>query len=100
MDEKATAPFRCARCGRDAEAVSPLGRAPFPGPLGERVAAEVCGPCFEDWKRRQMLLINHYGLDLQDDRARQFLYRNLRSFLFEEGEADEIDTSREGSVEW
>jgi Fe-S cluster biosynthesis and repair protein YggX len=48
-----------------------------------------------------MLLINHYGLNLQEERAREFLYTNLRSFLFSEGEdSAEIDTSQEGNVSW
>ena len=47
-----------------------------------------------------MALINHYGLKLQEAEAREFLYANLRSFLFGEGESAEIDTSKEGSVDW
>lgn len=94
--EQAT--ITCARCGR--HEVPPVARPPFPTELGRRVAAEICGDCWEEWKRRQMLLINHYGLNLQDDRARSFLYRNLESFLFGEGEGAEIDTSKEGTVDW
>lgn len=90
--------FRCARCEREDR--KPLEQPPFPTELGRRVATEICGECWEEWKHKQMLLINHYGLDLQDDRARKFLYANLRSFLFGEGEAAEIDTSREGTVDY
>lgn len=90
--------IRCARCGR--EDVPPLARPPFPDELGRRITEEVCVDCWEDWKRRQMLLINHYGLSVQDPKAREFLRKNLRAFLFEQGEAAEIDTSKEGEVEW
>ncbi len=91
--------FRCARCDR--EDVAPVARPPFADDLGRRVTNEVCEDCWEDWKRRQMLLINHYGLNLREERAREFLRTNLRSFLFGEGgEGAEIDTSKEGSVEW
>ncbi|MGH7541941.1 MAG: Fe(2+)-trafficking protein [Gemmatimonadota bacterium] len=92
-------PFRCVRCDR--EDPSPLDRAPLPSELGERLRREICRDCWEEWKRRQMLLINHYGLRLQDAKAREFLYTNLRAFLFGEGEGEtEIDTRREGTVEW
>ena len=91
--------FHCVRCERDEAA--PLTRPPFPNDLGRRVAAEICVDCWEEWKRRLMLLINHYGLDLQDAGARDFLYTNLRSFLFSEGpEGAPIDTSKEGTVDW
>ncbi len=91
------AEFSCRRCDRD-EPV-PLANRPFPTDLGERVAKEICTGCWEEWKHRQMLLINHYGLKLREERARDFLYANLRSFLFGEGgPGAEIDTTQEGSI--
>lgn len=76
-----------------------MGAPPFPNDLGRRVAEEICGECWEEWKRRQMLLINHYGLNLLEANARQFLLTNMRSFLFAEGPAGaEIDTSQEGKI--
>jgi len=91
--------FRCARCGtEDAE---PLGTPPFANEIGRRVAREICPECWDDWKDRQMLLINHYGLNLQDRDARSFLMDNMESFLFEEGEGEaSIDTSKEGQIDW
>lgn len=48
-----------------------------------------------------MQLINHHGLKLQEAEAREFLYSNLRAFLFSEGEATaDIDPTDEGSVDW
>ena len=94
-----TEPFVCVRCGRDDQ--GRIGRIPFPNELGERIVAEICAPCWEEWKERQMLLINHYGLKLHESAAREFLYTNLRIYLFgEEGTAASIDASEEGSVEW
>ena len=91
--------FRCVRCDR--EDVEPMGKPPFPNELGRRVAEEVCGECWEDWKRQQMLLINHYGLKLMDANAREFLLRNMKSFLLDEGPAGaEIDSSKEGQIDW
>jgi len=92
-------PFRCTRCER--EDARPLDSPPFPTDLGARVLAEICADCWDEWKERQMLLINHYGLQLQKAESRDFLYANMKAFLFGEGEmTGEIDTSQEGTVEW
>jgi Fe-S cluster biosynthesis and repair protein YggX len=98
--ERATeSDFSCTRCGRaDRER---LAAPPFPDELGGRLVAEICAECWEEWKSRQMLLINHYGLKVRDPEARRFLIANLRAFLFGEGDGGaEIDTSREGEVRW
>lgn len=94
-----TKPFVCTRCGRSDQ--GRIDRDPFPSDLGARIVAEICASCWDEWKERQMLLINHYGLKLHEAASREFLYTNLRIFLFgEEGSAAPIDTSEEGSVEW
>ena len=91
--------FRCTRCDR--EDSGRVERSPFPNQLGERIQAEICGECWEVWKERQMLLINHHGLKLHEAAAREYLYANLKAFLFGEGEATaDIDPNKEGSVEW
>lgn len=91
--------IQCVRCGTsDAE---PLSSAPFQNELGDRILREICRDCWEDWKERQMLLINHFGLNLRDRESREFLVRNLRDFLFSEGPGGaDIDTSMEGRVDW
>lgn len=94
-----TESFTCTRCDRDDP--DRIDRKPFPSELGDRILAEICAPCWEEWKKRQMLLINHYGLKLHEPAAREFLYKNLRIHLFgEEGTAARIDTGEEGSVRW
>jgi Fe-S cluster biosynthesis and repair protein YggX len=91
--------MQCVRCGKpDRE---PILRSPFPNELGARLVSEICAECWQEWKQRQMLLINHYGLNVRKPQAREFLVSNLRSFLFGEGEEQaEIDTSQEGNVDW
>lgn len=90
---------RCVRCGR--EDAPALSAPPFGDELGERIVEEICRDCWDDWKDRQMLLINHFGLNVREQEAREFLVRNLRDFLFDEGPGGaDIDTSREGDVEW
>jgi Fe-S cluster biosynthesis and repair protein YggX len=91
--------LQCVRCDKpDRQSIA---RPPFPNDLGRRLVAEICSDCWDEWKQRQMLLINHYGLNVRDPRAREFLVTNLRSFLFAEGDDQaEIDTSKEGNVNW
>lgn len=90
--------FVCSRCERSDR--QPLGTAPFPNDRGARIAAEICVECWEDWKRRQMLLINHYGLNVRDAKARGFLYQNLDAYLFGSGDQADIDETEKGSVTW
>jgi Fe-S cluster biosynthesis and repair protein YggX len=48
-----------------------------------------------------MQLINHFGLDVTNPDAHQFLFDNMKIFFFDEGvELTQIDTSKEGSVNW
>lgn len=77
-----------------------MGRPPFRNELGERLHAEICQRCWAEWLQHQTLLINHYGLDPRDRKAREFLYQQIEAVLFEEGDAEDVDTSLEGEVEW
>jgi Fe-S cluster biosynthesis and repair protein YggX len=89
--------IRCRRCG---EQSTPLAKAPFRTELGERILAQVCSSCWQEWLQHQTLLINHYGLDPRDRRARDFLYEQIEQVLFEGEKGEEIDTSKQGSIEW
>lgn len=55
---------------------------PFPNDLGQRVFAQICGVCWAEWLRTQQQLINHYGLNLRDGQAKEFLFANMDQFLF------------------
>ena len=89
--------IRCIRCGEDA---APLAKPPFRTELGERIVAEVCGACWQDWLQHQTLLINHYGLDPRDAKARAFLYQQIEQVLLGGGDGEEIDTTKQGTIEW
>jgi Fe-S cluster biosynthesis and repair protein YggX len=87
----------CARCGETRDG---LDRAPFPGPMGVRVLDSVCQRCWGDWLKQQTMLINHYGLNVMDPQARQFLTRNMEAFLFKAGSASDVDTTQQGKISW
>ncbi|MCC6451685.1 MAG: oxidative damage protection protein [Acidobacteria bacterium] len=90
--------FKCTKCGQKGE---PLGYAPFPNEDGERVAKEICQNCWKEWQKKQMQLINHFGLDVSNPDAQQMLFDNMKIFFFNEGvELTQIDTSKEGNISW
>jgi Fe-S cluster biosynthesis and repair protein YggX len=91
------AEVECVRCGNEGE---PLERPPLRTALGERIQQSICRTCWAEWLAYQQALINHYGLDVRDRGAKDFLTQNMDAYLFETGEPEDIDTSREGDISW
>jgi Fe-S cluster biosynthesis and repair protein YggX len=89
--------IQCVRCG---ETRTPLERAPFRNELGERIHSQICQVCWKEWLAYQTALINHNGLDVRERDARDFLVKNLEAYLFRGGETEDIDTSKQGTIEW
>ena len=88
---------QCRRCKADKPA---LPRPPFRNELGERILESICRDCWGDWLQHQTLLINHYGLDPRDQKAKDFLYKQVEEVLLGDGAAEQVDTSQQGQVEW
>lgn len=86
----------CTRCGEGPR----MEKAPFRNELGQRIADAICQNCWKDWLEHQTLLINHYGLDPRDAKSREFLYAQIRAVLLGEGDAEEVDTSQQGNIQW
>lgn len=91
------AEVECTRCG---QAGAQLEKPPLRNELGERIHAGICRTCWGEWLGYQQALINHYGLDVREPRAREFLTENMEAYLFRTGEADDIDTSQQGNIQW
>jgi len=89
--------IRCLRCEKDAPK---LDKPPFRNPVGERVHEEICQDCWSDWLEHQTLLINHYGLDPRDRRARDFLYEQIEKVLLKGEEGEDVDTSQRGNIQF
>lgn len=81
--------IQCSRCS---EENPQLDAPPFRDELGQRIHQSICQNCWDEWLFRQMQLINHYALDVREPEARDFLRKNVRAFLFGEGEPDRIET--------
>ena len=69
----------CVRCGQVKPACE---RPPFPGAIGQRIVEQICQDCWAQWLRQQTMLINHYGLNLRDQRSKDFLFTQMEEFLF------------------
>jgi len=88
--------IRCRRCEKDAPRME---KAPFRNAIGERVHEKICQDCWGEWLQHQTLLINHYGLDPRDPKAREFLYQQIETVLLEGGEGEQVDTSKQGTID-
>jgi len=44
----------------------------------------MCRTCWQDWLKEQTALINHHGLNLLDQKAKQFLTQKTEEFFFGE----------------
>ena len=69
----------CVRCGKAGHQIEGMT---LPGDLGQRIRDSICQDCWTLWKRQQTQVINHYGLDLKDPKARQMLTQQTEAFLF------------------
>lgn len=74
--------INCKKLKKEAEA---LERAPWPGPLGEKILREISKPAWEMWLNHQTMLINEYRLNLSDPSARTFLATEMEKFLWGDG---------------
>jgi Fe-S cluster biosynthesis and repair protein YggX len=89
--------FTCTRCGTAGEQ---LAKPPLRNELGTRVHESICRSCWDQWLKFQTALINHHGLDVRDQPAREFLMSNMEAYLFGTGKTEDIDTSQQGNVSW
>jgi Fe-S cluster biosynthesis and repair protein YggX len=62
-----------------------LDFAPYPGELGKRIYDSVSKEAWQLWLKHQTMLVNENRLNLADQRARQYLARQMEKFFFGEG---------------
>lgn len=73
---------QCTYLKKEAEGLAYL---PYPGDLGKRIYDNISKEAFEIWKKHQTMLVNENRLNLADQRARQYLARQMEQFLFGSG---------------
>ena len=91
------AEVKCVRCNQLGEQ---LAKPPLRNELGTRVHESICRECWDKWLKFQTALINHHGLDVRDQPAREFLMSNMDAFLFSTGATENIDTTQQGKINW
>jgi Fe-S cluster biosynthesis and repair protein YggX len=57
----------------------------YPGELGKRIYDNVSKGAWQLWMKHQTMLVNENRLNLADQRARQYLARQMERFFFGEG---------------
>jgi len=57
----------------------------YPGDLGKRLFNDVSKEAWQLWLKHQTMLVNENRLNLADQRARQYLARQMERFFYGEG---------------
>jgi Fe-S cluster biosynthesis and repair protein YggX len=73
---------KCVKLGREAEG---LDHPPYPGALGKRIWENVSKEAWQQWLKQQTMLVNENRLNLADQRARQYLARQMENHFFGSG---------------
>jgi Fe-S cluster biosynthesis and repair protein YggX len=58
---------------------------PLPSELGKQIFNHISKHAWQMWLSHQTILINEYRLNMLDPEAREFLVKEMKKFLFEEG---------------
>jgi len=72
----------CVHLKKEADGLEFL---PYPGELGKRIYDSVSKEAWQLWMKHQTMLVNENRLNLADQRARQYLARQMELFFFGEG---------------
>jgi Fe-S cluster biosynthesis and repair protein YggX len=62
-----------------------LDFAPYPGELGKKIYNSISKEARQLWMKHQTMLVNENRLNLADQRARQYLARQMENFFFGQG---------------
>ena len=72
----------CIKLGREAEG---MDLPPYPGELGKRIWENVSKEAWAAWIKQQTMLVNENRLNLADQRAREYLKRQMENHFFGAG---------------
>ena len=72
----------CIKLGTEAEG---LDFPPYPGELGKKLWESVSKQALADWMKQQTMLVNENRLNLADQRAREYLKRQMENHFFGAG---------------
>ena len=69
----------CSRCAMQKEAVAKP--AFYRGDVREKLLANACVDCWDEWIKMQIMLINEYRLNLMDPKTDEFLNQQVLAFV-------------------
>ena len=72
----------CIKLKKEAEG---LDVPPYPGELGKKLWESVSKEAWKAWLEHQKMLVNENRLNLADQRAREYLKRQMENHFFGEG---------------
>jgi Fe-S cluster biosynthesis and repair protein YggX len=74
--------IQCVYLKKEAEG---MDYSPYPGELGKRIYNQISKEAWALWMKHQTMLVNENRLNLADQRARQYLARQMELFFFGDG---------------
>ena len=72
----------CIKLGKEAEG---LAFQVYPGEFGKKIFDNVSKEAWADWIKLQTMLVNENRLNLADQRAREYLKRQMEKHFFGDG---------------
>ena len=72
---------RTVQCRKYKQELPGLDRAPYPGPKGEDIFANVSKQAWDEWQKHQTMLINERRLNMMDPEDRRFIQQEMDKFL-------------------
>lgn len=62
-----------------------LDKPPYPGEMGKKIYEHISKQAWEDWVKKQTMIVNEYRLSMADAQARQFVFEQMEQELFGDG---------------
>jgi len=78
---------RAVQCQKLGRQLPGLKRRPYPGPLGERIFAEISAEAWNQWVEHSKMIINEYRIQASDPQSMKVLMEQCEAFLFGAGVA-------------
>jgi Fe-S cluster biosynthesis and repair protein YggX len=79
---------RTVDCIKLKQTLPALDFPPYPGEMGKKLWEQVSKQAWADWMKHQTMLVNENRLNLADQRARQYLARQMDNYFFGGGVVD------------
>lgn len=72
----------CVKLQKEAEG---LAYPTYPGELGKKIFEQVSKQVWQEWLKRQTMLINEYRLNVSEPASRRLLEEEMERFFFGDG---------------